>query len=43
MLKKIARQRNAAVITVTHDERMIEGFDTIRRMKDGRFESPPPA
>jgi len=39
-LKKIARERNAAVITVTHDERMIEGFDTIRRMKDGRFENP---
>lgn len=37
MLKKIAKERGAAVITVTHDERMIEGFDTIRRMKDGRF------
>lgn len=37
LLKKIARDRGAAVITVTHDERMIEGFDTIRRMKDGRF------
>lgn len=41
MLKKIARERNAAVITVTHDERMIEGFDTVRRMKDGRFVSTP--
>jgi putative ABC transport system ATP-binding protein len=39
MLKKIAKERGAAVITVTHDERMIEGFDTIRRMKDGRFAS----
>lgn len=39
MLKRIARERSAAVITVTHDERMIEGFDTIRRMKDGHFES----
>jgi putative ABC transport system ATP-binding protein len=39
MLKKIAKERGAAVITVTHDERMIEGFDTIRRMKDGRFEA----
>lgn len=38
LLKKIAKERSAAVITVTHDERMIEGFDTIRRMKDGRFE-----
>ena len=37
LLKKIAKDRGAAVITVTHDERMIEGFDTIRRMNDGRF------
>ena len=37
LLKRIAKDRDAAVITVTHDERMIEGFDTIRRMKDGRF------
>ena len=43
LLKKIARERGAAVITVTHDERMIEGFDTIRRMKDGRFASAPSA
>jgi putative ABC transport system ATP-binding protein len=37
LLKKIAKERGAAVIVVTHDERMIAGFDTIRRMKDGRF------
>ncbi len=37
LLRKVAKERNAAVITVTHDERMIAGFDTIRRMKDGRF------
>lgn len=37
LLKKIAKDRGAAVITVTHDERMIEGFDTVRRMNDGRF------
>ncbi len=37
LLKRIAKERGAAVITVTHDERMIDGFDTIRRMSDGRF------
>ncbi len=39
LLRKIAKEKAAAVITVTHDERMIAGFDTIRRLKDGRFAS----
>ncbi len=38
LLKKIAKERNSAVIVVTHDERMIAGFDTVKRMRDGRFE-----
>jgi putative ABC transport system ATP-binding protein len=37
LLKRAARQYDAAVITVTHDERMIAGFDTVWRMKDGRL------
>ena len=37
LLKRIAKERNSAVIVVTHDERMIAGFDTVRRMRDGRF------
>lgn len=37
LLRKIARERKSAVIAVTHDERMIEGFDTIRRLHDGRL------
>lgn len=37
LLKRIAKERGAAVIVVTHDERMIEGFDTVQRMNDGRF------
>ena len=37
MLKRIAKERNSAVIAVTHDERMITGFDTVKRMLDGRF------
>jgi len=39
LLKKIARERHSAVIVVTHDERMIRGFDTVRRMRDGRFDA----
>ncbi|OGT88193.1 MAG: ABC transporter [Gammaproteobacteria bacterium RIFOXYA12_FULL_61_12] len=37
LLKRIARERQAAVIAVTHDLRMIEGFDTIWRIEDGRL------
>ena len=37
LLRKVARERQSAVIVVTHDERMVEGFDTVRRMKDGRL------
>jgi putative ABC transport system ATP-binding protein len=37
LLKKIAKERNSAVIVVTHDERMIAGFDTVKRLRDGRF------
>jgi putative ABC transport system ATP-binding protein len=38
MLKKIARENQTAVITVTHDARMIEGFDFIHHLKDGRLD-----
>lgn len=37
LLRRIARERRAAVITVTHDLRMIEGFDTVYRLEDGRL------
>jgi putative ABC transport system ATP-binding protein len=37
MLKSIAREKQTAVICVTHDERMIEGFDYIYRLKDGQI------
>lgn len=35
MLKKIAREKNTGVIVVTHDKRMIDGFDFIYSLKDG--------
>jgi putative ABC transport system ATP-binding protein len=37
MLRKIARERRSAVIAVTHDHRMIEGFDTVYHLADGRL------
>jgi putative ABC transport system ATP-binding protein len=37
LLKKIARERSSAVVVVTHDERMIRGFDTVKWLRDGRF------
>ncbi|MFA6148692.1 MAG: ABC transporter ATP-binding protein [bacterium] len=36
-LKKIARENQSAVIVVTHDVRMIEGFDHIYYLKDGKL------
>ncbi|MFO1222964.1 MAG: ABC transporter ATP-binding protein [Burkholderiaceae bacterium] len=35
LLRRIARERRSAVITVTHDHRMIEGFDTVYYLDDG--------
>jgi putative ABC transport system ATP-binding protein len=37
LLKNIAREKQSAVIVVTHDVRMIEGFDQVYHLKDGRF------
>ena len=36
-LKKIAKENESAVIVVTHDVRMIEGFDHVYRLKDGKL------
>ena len=37
LLKKIANENRSAVIVVTHDVRMIEGFDCVYQLKDGRI------
>ena len=37
LLKNIAREKQSAVIVVTHDVRMIEGFDHVYHLKDGRL------
>jgi putative ABC transport system ATP-binding protein len=38
MLRKVSRERNAAVIVVTHDVRMIDGFDKVYQIADGRID-----
>ncbi|RYF16979.1 MAG: ABC transporter ATP-binding protein [Comamonadaceae bacterium] len=37
LMRRIARERRSAVIAVTHDHRMIEGFDTVYHLEDGRM------
>ena len=37
MLRWTAGERHPAVIAVTHDHRMIEGFDTVYHLEDGRL------
>jgi putative ABC transport system ATP-binding protein len=39
LLRQLGREGKAAVIAVTHDERMIEGFDRVYHMIDGRIDS----
>jgi ABC-type glutathione transport system ATPase component len=36
-LRRLGREHHAAVIVVTHDERMIEGFDRVYHMVDWRI------
>jgi len=37
LLRQLGRVHKAAVIVVTHDDRMIEGFDRVYHMIDGRI------
>jgi len=37
LLRRLGRERRAAVIVVTHDDRMIQGFDRVYHMTDGRI------
>jgi putative ABC transport system ATP-binding protein len=39
LLRRLGREREAAVIVVTHDDRMLEGFDRVYRMMDGRIDT----
>ena len=38
LLKSIAREQNAAVVVVTHDEKIFSRFDRIYNLRDGRLE-----
>jgi putative ABC transport system ATP-binding protein len=37
LLRQLAREKQSAVIVVTHDRRMVEGFDRIYFIEDGRI------
>jgi putative ABC transport system ATP-binding protein len=39
VLRRLGKEHQAAVIVVTHDERMLEGFDRVYHMVDGRIAS----
>jgi putative ABC transport system ATP-binding protein len=38
LLRRIAREREAAIIAVTHDEKIFDRFDRIFHLRDGRLE-----
>ncbi len=39
LLRKLSREKDAAVIVVTHDVRMVEGFDRVYHIADGRIQN----
>ncbi|QDF42077.1 ABC transporter ATP-binding protein [Bradyrhizobium symbiodeficiens] len=43
LLRRIAIDQNAAIICVTHDEMILDRFDHIFRLRDGRLENDVPA
>lgn len=40
LLKKLAVENRSAILVVTHDRRMVEGFDRIFEVNDGRIATP---
>jgi putative ABC transport system ATP-binding protein len=43
LLRRIATEQDAAIIVVTHDEMILDRFDHIFRLRDGRLEMEPQA
>ena len=43
LLRRIAVEQDAAIIVVTHDEMILDRFDHIFRLRDGRLETEPQA
>jgi putative ABC transport system ATP-binding protein len=37
LLRRLSREKNTGVIVVTHDKRMVEGFDRIYQIADGNM------
>ena len=37
LLRRLSREKNTAVIVVTHDKRMLEGFDRVYQIADGEM------
>jgi putative ABC transport system ATP-binding protein len=37
LLKRVAREKRPAIVAVSHDVRMIAGFDILYHMDDGRL------
>ncbi len=40
LLKTLAMENQSAILVVTHDRRMVEGFDRIFEVHDGRIDTP---
>jgi putative ABC transport system ATP-binding protein len=43
LLRQVARQHNAAVLVVTHDQRALDVFDSLYHMEDGQLANLPQA
>jgi putative ABC transport system ATP-binding protein len=41
LLRKVALDQHAAIIAVTHDEKIFNRFDHIYSLRDGALENPP--
>jgi putative ABC transport system ATP-binding protein len=39
LLRRVARERAAAVLVVTHDEKIFDRFDRMVALRDGRVEA----
>jgi putative ABC transport system ATP-binding protein len=37
LFRRVAHERGAAVLVVTHDHRTLDAFDTVYEMEDGRL------
>jgi len=43
LLSRVARERLAAIVVMTHDEKVFDRFDRIVSLRDGRLENDSPA